>query len=278
MDNENRYIEKQKVNYKIQSKERGEILYYSINQVADLLQENIDNIKYYTNIFYDLLPIEIIDKELRYTCNDVDKLESLIKFKNKGMSIKEIKDYFNKLPLNVPEVYKEKSNLLSVEELMRSIKEENQLQLNNFKTELLSEIQTSNSLLLQNITSIIIETQNKNFNKLKENLSIEIKEYLDSKFDSIKEVNINLHNELIDSSNKLISEKFNSMDADLSIDLATNFSTFTEKSLTNDKDLIKEIKEIKSVMLNASYIQSELEMDNNKIGIGNKLLQIIKSR
>ena len=278
MDNENRYIDTQKVNFKIQNKERGEILYYSINQVADLLNENIDNIKYYTNIFYDLLPIEIIDKELRYTSNDVDKLESLIKFKNKGMSNKEIQYYFNKSPLNVTEDNNQKGNLLSVEELIHSIKEDNQLQLNNFKTELIGEIQTLNSLFLQNITSIIIEAQNKNFNELKQNLYKEIKEYLDSKFDSIKEVNINLHNELIDNANKFISEKIDSNNADLSIDLITNFNKFSESSLANDKDLIKEVKEIKGVMLNASYIQSELEMDNNKIGLGDKLLQIIKSR
>ena len=278
MDNENRYIDTQKVNFKIQNKERGEILYYSINQVADLLNENIDNIKYYTNIFYDLLPIEIIDKELRYTSNDVDKLESLIKFKNKGMSNKEIQDYFNKSPLNVTEDNNQKGNLLSVEELIYSIKEDNQLQLNNFKTEFIGEIQTLNSLFLQNITSIIIEAQNKNFNELKQNLYKEIKEYLDSKFDSIKEVNINLHNELIDNANKFISEKIDSNNADLSIDLITNFNKFSESSLANDKDLIKEVKEIKGVMLNASYIQSELEMDNNKIGLGDKLLQIIKSR
>jgi DNA-binding transcriptional MerR regulator len=278
MDNENIYIDIQKVNYKIQNKERGEILYYSINQVADLLNENIDNIKYYTNIFYDLLPIEIIDKELRYTNNDVDKLESLIKFKNKGMSIKEIQDYFNKLPLNVAEGHNQKSNLLSVEELIYSIKEENQLQLNNLKTELISEIQTSNSLYLQNITSVIIEAQNKNFIELKQNLYKEIKEYLDSKFDSIKEVNINLHNELIDSANKFISEKIDSKNTEPTINLENNFNTFSEKSLSNDKDLMKEVKELKGVILNASYIQSDLEMDNNKVGLGDKLLQIIKNR
>ena len=94
MNNKDKYINAQKLDYKIQSKERGEILYYSIEQVAALLNENIDNTKYYTNIFYDLLRIEIVDKELRFTNNDVDKLESLIKFKNKGMSNKEIEEYF----------------------------------------------------------------------------------------------------------------------------------------------------------------------------------------
>ena len=94
MNNKDKYINAQKLDYKIQSKERGEILYYSIEQVAALLNENIDSTKYYTNIFYDLLRIEIVDKELRFTNNDVDKLESLIKFKNKGMSNKEIEEYF----------------------------------------------------------------------------------------------------------------------------------------------------------------------------------------
>ena len=49
MNNKDKYINAQKLDYKIQSKERGEILYYSIEQVAALLNENIDNTKYYTN-------------------------------------------------------------------------------------------------------------------------------------------------------------------------------------------------------------------------------------
>jgi len=72
MNNKDKYIDTQKVDYKIQNKKRGEILYYSIDQIADLLNESIGNVKYYTNIFDDLLKIEIVNKELRYTNNDVD--------------------------------------------------------------------------------------------------------------------------------------------------------------------------------------------------------------
>ena len=50
MDNKDKYIDTQKVDHKIQNKKRGEILYYSIDQIADLLNENIGNVKYYTNI------------------------------------------------------------------------------------------------------------------------------------------------------------------------------------------------------------------------------------
>lgn len=278
MDDKSIYIDTQKVDYKIQNKERGEILYYSINQISNLLNENIDNIKYYTNIFYDLLQIEIIDKELCYTNNDVDKLESLIKLKNKGMSIKEIQDYYKKLPLNDTEIHQSKNNLLSVEELIDSIKAEQQFQLDNLKIQLINEIQNSNSLYLQNITSTIIEAQNKKLNEFKQDLYKEMKEYLNSKFDSFNDININLHDNFINNTNELISKKIDSENKELPINLENYFNIFSERSLDNDKHLKQEIKDLKGVILNAYSIQSEVEMDIAKIGLKDRLFQIVKNK
>lgn len=275
MDNKNKYIYTQKVNHKIQNKERGEILYYSINQVADLLNENISNIKYYTNIFYDLLKIEIVDKELRYTNNDVDKLEILIKLKNRGMSPKEIQDYYNKLPLNDTEVQHKESNLLSVEKLIDSIKEEQQIQFNDFKVQLINDIQNSNSLYLQNVTSTIIDAQNKNLNKFKQDLSEETNEYLNSKFDNVNEVNMNFHDKLMVDATEFISKKIDSKNNEFQINLRNEFNTFLQSSLANDERLIKEVKDFKGVMLGAYYTQSEIEMDNSNIGFWGKLLNTL---
>ncbi len=276
MDNKDKYIETQKVNHKIQNKKRGEILYYSIDQVANLLNENISNIKYYTNIFDDLLKIEIVDKDLRYTNNDVDKLEVLIKLKNRGMSLKEIQDYCNKLPLNDTEVQHSESNLLSVEELIDSIKEEQQIQFDNFKVQLINDIQNANSLYLQNITSTIIEAQNKSLNEFKQDLSKEIKEYLNSKFDNVNEININLHDKLIANTTEFMSEKIRSKNDELRINLQNDFHTFAQSSITNNEDLIKEVKDFKRVMQNAYYTQYEIEMENANVGFWGKLLQLIK--
>lgn len=278
MDNKDKFVDAQKVNYKIQNKKRGEILFYSIDQVANLLNESTSNIKYYTNIFDDLLKIEIVDKELRYTNNDVDKLEFLIKLKNRGMSIKEIGDYYNKLPLNDTEVQHTENNLLSVEELINLIKEDQQIQFNTFKVQLIKDIKDANSLYLQNITSTIIEAQNKSLNEFKENLSKEIKEYVNSKFDNANKINTNLHNKLISNTKEFMCEKIDSKNDELKINLQNDFNKFAQSSLDNNQHLIKEVKDFKRVMQDAYHTQHEIEMDDANAGFFSKLIQIINPK
>lgn len=276
MDNKDKYIDTQKIDYKIQNKKRGKILYYSIDQVADLLNENTGNIKYYTNAFDDLLKIEIVDKELRYTNNDVDKLEFLIKLKNRGMSLKEIQDYYNKLPLNDTELQHPESNLLSVEELIDSIKEEHQIQFDNFKIQLINDIQKSNSLYLENISAAIIDAQTKSLNEFKKDLFKEIKEYLNSKFDTVNENNISLHDKLINDTTGFMSEKIDSKNDELKSNLQNDFNTFAQSSLTNSERLIKEVKDFKRVINDAYYTQYQVEMDNASVGFLDKLLHAFK--
>lgn len=278
MDNKDIYIDTNKFDDIIKIKERGEILYYSVDQIADLLNENINNIKYYTNIFHEFLKIEIVNKELRYTHNDIDKLEFLIKLKTKGMSIKEIRDYYNKLPLNYTEVNNTKNNLLSADDFLDLIKEEQQNQLNNFKIELIDTMKEANSLYIKNITSIIIDEQNKNLNEFKESFSKEIKEYINSGFDNFKDDNIELHNKLLADTNRLISEKTYSNNEDLIINLQNDFNTFIQSSLNNDERLIKEAKDFKGVIIDAYYTQSQIELDNTNLGFLNKLFQINKAK
>ncbi|GKU32317.1 helix-turn-helix domain-containing protein [Clostridium folliculivorans] len=279
MDNKDKYIDSQKVDYRIQNKKRGNILYYSIDQVADLLKEDIGNIKYYTNIFDDLLKIEIVHKELRYTNNDVDKLELLIKLKNRGMTLKEIEDYYNKLPLDDTEVEYLESNLLSVEDLIESIKQEQQIQLDNFKAEFIKDIQNANLLILQNITSSIIETQSKSLNEFKQTLQTEIEQYLDSKFENLKEINRELQENLLTNTSDVISEKIHLKNNELKLHLQSNFDKFSKSSLDGNESLIKEVKDFKRVMQDAYYTQYEIEMSsNNETGFFSKLLQSIKAK
>ena len=103
----------------IKNKKRGDILYYSVSQVATLLDQEDSSIKYYTNVFDNILKIEIADKELRYTNRDVDKLEFLINLKNKGMTIKEVQKYCEELPLDIEDLVEIKeTNSISIKEIM----------------------------------------------------------------------------------------------------------------------------------------------------------------
>lgn len=278
MDNKDKYIDTQKVERKIQNRKRGEILYYSMSQVADLLNEDVGNIKYYTNIFDNLLKIEIIDKELRYTNDDIDNLEFLIKLKNRGMSLKEIQEYYSKLPLNDNEVQHLGSNLLSVEELTDSIKKEQQIQFDNFKNELNNDIKNANLLYVENITSAIIDAQNKSLDKFKKDLFKEIKEYLDSKFDKINEINLDFHKRFVDDITKFIAEKIDSKNEELKSDLQSDFKIFSKSTLTNSERLIKEVKGFKKVIENAYYTQYQVDMDNANAGFFNRLFQLFRSK
>jgi len=271
MDTKNKHMEDtQNINFKIKNKKRGEILYYSIDQVADLLNENINNIRYYTNIFDDLLKIEIVDKDLRYSNNDVDKLDFLITLKNKGMSLKEIKSYYNKLPLESTEIEPYESNLLSVKELIDSIKEEQQIQFDNFKVQLITDIKNANSLYLQDLSSAIIETQNKVLDEFKQDLSKKIEEYIGSKFDN---VNKNLHNKAFDETTKYISEKIDSKSNELKVNLQNNFNAFTKAAAADSELLTKEVKDFKKVIMNAYSVQYQVEMDSANTSFWNKLLK-----
>ncbi|PRR79800.1 helix-turn-helix domain-containing protein [Clostridium luticellarii] len=278
MDSKSKYIDTQKVDHKIQNKKRGEILYYSIDQVADLLNENINNIKYYTSIFDDLLKIQIVDKELRYTDNDIDNLEFLIKLKNKDMSLKEIQDYYSKLPLGDNEVQHPGSNLLSVEELIDSIKEEQRIQFDKFKIQLNDDIQKTNLLYIENITSSIIEAQNKSLDKFKQDLFDKIIEYLNSKFDGINEINLDLYKQFRDNVTEFISKKIDSKNDELKLELKNDFDVFFQSSLTNNEHLIREIKSFKKVIEDAYYTERQVEMDDANTGFLNKLFQVFKSR
>lgn len=211
---------------------------------------------------------------MRFTSNDVDKLEFLIRLKNRGMSLKEIQDYYNKLPLNDTEVQHSESNLLSVEELIDLIKKEHQIQFDNFKVQLVNDILNANTIYLQNISSTIIEAQVKSLNAFKQDLYKEIKECLNSKFDSTNEINLSLHNKLIANTTELISEKIDRKNDELELTLQNNFSSFAQSHLSNNELLIKEIKDFKRVINDAYYTQNQIEMNNANSGFFNKLLQL----
>ncbi len=50
MDSNNKYMTINEADI-IKNKKRGDILYYSINQVANLLGQEDSTIRYYTNVF-----------------------------------------------------------------------------------------------------------------------------------------------------------------------------------------------------------------------------------
>lgn len=258
----------------IQDKKRGDILYYSISQVAALLGEEDRNILYYTNIFDNILKIEISDKELRYTSGDIDKLEFLINLKNKGMTIKEIQNYCKELPLNIQDLAEIKeTNSLSVKEIISTIMESESKEIHNLKEYLADKIYENNQLSIQKIVESIIKEQNRNFDLLRGDLLDELKRYIDYKFDIEYKTNKDLYNELSSRLDILVSEK-NSLDNNI----RSQLNEFNQTSISRDNNLITEIKRFKDVIEQAYYLQKEIETQTAKTGFMEKLFTAIHWR
>lgn len=249
----------------IKNKRRGYILNYSISQVATLLDEEDSSIRYYTNVFDNILKIEISDKELRYTNRDIDKLEFLINLKNKGMSIKEIQNYCEELPFNIEDLVDIKeNNSVSVKEIIAKIVELENKQIDNLKEHLVNKIDESNELSIQRNVKLIGEEQNKQLKLITDNILTEIKEYINYKFDIEYETNKDLYNKLSIKMDNLINERL-SLEEDIKLQL----HKFNEISISRDRNLIGEIKRFENIMKQAYYVQQEMDTQKeNKSFIG----------
>ncbi|WP_297420340.1 MerR family transcriptional regulator [Clostridium sp.] len=269
MNSENRHID---INEEaiVKNKKRGDILYYSISQVAALLDEDERNILYYTNVFDNILKIEISDKKLRYTTRDIDKLEFLINLKNKGMTIKEIQSYCKELPLNIEDLVNIKeNNSISISEIISTILESENEKYDNLKEYLTTKIHENNELSVEKIVDALMQEQTKQLNILRENILDEIKEYIDYKFNVECKNNENLYSELSEKITKLASEK-NSLEHTIKSQL----KEFNEISISRDNNLIAEIKRFKNVIEQAYYIQKEMETQPRKISFIERLFGV----
>jgi DNA-binding transcriptional MerR regulator len=251
----------------IKNKKRGDILYYSVSQVATLLDQEDSSIRYYTNVFDNILKIEISDKELRYTNRDVDKLEFLINLKNKGMTIKEVQKYCEELPLDIEDLVEIKeSNSISVKEIMTTIVTSENEKIDNLKEYLTNKIDESNELSVQKIVKLISEEQNKQLQFFRDGILTEIKEYIDSKFDIENKINTDLYNEFSLKMNNLITEKLSLED-----NIKSQLDKFNEISISRDRNLIAEIKRFENVIERAYYVQQEMDTQKEKISFIGRL-------
>lgn len=265
----------------VTNKKRGDILSYSVSQVAALLGQEDSNILLFTNIFDNILKIEISDKELTYTNRDIDKLEFLINLKNKGLTTKEIQKYFESLPLDIEDIIgaKDHSSISGNEQfdnlkeyLINKIDENNKLivekiikseneQIDNIKEYLANKIDKNNELIVEKIIKSVTEEQNKQLKLFKDDILNEIKEFINSKLDIESKANEVLYNKISTKVDDLASEKLSLED-----NINLQMDKFTELSISRDKDLIDEIKKYANIMDQAYHIQNEMDTSKEKTG------------
>lgn len=288
----------------IKNKKRGDILYYSISQVATLLDQDDSSIRYYTNVFDNILKIEISDKELRYTNKDIDKLEFLINLKDKGMTIKEVQKYCEALPLNIEDLVEVKENNsisvkevittivelenkqidnlkeylsnrinertdLSVQEIVKTIGDEQNNQIDNLKEYLSNRIDESIDLSVQKIVKAIGDEQQNQLNLFRDDILSEIKDHINYKLDMEYKSNNDLYNELSTKIDTLTAEK-------LSLEgvVKSQLDQFNQISSSRDSTLIDEIRRFKNIIERAYYVQQEVDIQKKNVSFLGKLFRI----
>lgn len=266
MDSEDTYMNIQDTDI-MNNKKRGDILFYSIHQVAALLGQEDSSIRYYTNVFDNILKIEISDKELKYTNKDIDKLEFLINLKNKGMTIKEVQKYCEELPLDIEDLVEIKeNNSVSVKEIVTTIAELENKQIDDLKEYLTNKIDQITEFSVQKIIKAIGEEQHKQLNLFKDDILNEIKDHIDYKFDNEHKTNKDLYDEL-----SMKIDSLNPKEVSLEDNLKLQLDKFNETSVSNNKNLIDEIKRFENVMERAYYVQQEMDTQKEKISFIGKL-------
>lgn len=276
-DNENFISITRNNNMEISTKERGDIPYYTISQVAALLNESDSSIRYYTNLFDDILNIEIVNKEFRYTSKDVDNLDFLINLNNKGMTIKEIQEYCKELPFTKEEIMTHKSSNVSVNDVISVLMAEQTKNFNDLKNSFFSEIESSISCAVNNLSQLIIEEQNRQLLKFKENMLFQLQGYIEKEFEKMNEKNNKHNNALIQSSKEYIQESLDKNQAELENMIDKSFEDFKNKSITRDDNLIREVKKFKDVMQQAYFVQHEMDMQLNNLSLMERLFGLKKN-
>lgn len=152
---------------------RGTALYYSTNQVATILGESDSKIRYYSNVFDELLNIEISNKQRRYKQEDIDKLKFIIELKNEGMTLKQIKEYCEEVDFHNGEISVKESNPLAIQTLAKALMEEQTKQIENLKTELFEQLKEF--IVSQNIE------QSKVLENIKEEIAVTVDEVVGEK-------------------------------------------------------------------------------------------------
>ncbi|WP_026883781.1 MerR family transcriptional regulator [Clostridium akagii] len=240
----------------INVKKRGEILYYTITQVATLLEQEESNILYFTHVFDDILNIKISDKKLIYTDKNIDKLEFLINLKNKGLTIKEIQKYCDGLSFDSGSLLAPKDDTtISVNEMAETISKSQSEQFDNLKEYLGNKIEANNELISQNIVNLMEEEHKKQFKLLKEDILNEIS----SKFDGQNNTDGSLSNEISTKIDKLITEKLSLED-----NIKSEFEKLNEMDISMEKKIIAEIKKYYTVMFQTYCGEHELEKKKGK--------------
>lgn len=165
---------------------KGEILYYTTSQVADILSIPDSKVRYYTMALDEILHIRYSNKHRIFTNEDIKRMKFILKLKDSGMTIRQIREYCEdidfdeetdldsiKIKDNKPMTFKNLSNsVLNVQQDHNELMLEQQRnQLNAFKEEMFEAMKD----LLNKNNELIQEQENLNIEKMTDKVIDEFK-------------------------------------------------------------------------------------------------------
>nr|WP_113886391.1 helix-turn-helix domain-containing protein [Clostridium butyricum]AXB85624.1 hypothetical protein DRB99_11770 [Clostridium butyricum] len=270
MENSNRFINISSNNsVELTNRKRGDIPYYTLSQVASLLNENEGQIRYYTNIFDDILKIEIADKQFIYTECDLNKLEFLIKLKNKGMTIKQISDYCDKLSLDTPETFIKESNTASINDFIKIFVDSQSKELNNLKNQLSEQIESCITKQLNIISDKIINEQRKQIHTLEKNIFNYVNNFFNEQ-NSILNSKIDYSDSILKYEN-LISEKNEIFKNEIDLKIQSFSEELKNNYILSNNNILNEIKKARDVIYQAYSIENQIAKEEENVGLFKRL-------
>lgn len=181
---------------------------YSATQVGEMFDLPVSTVRHYMAAFSEILGLEYNNKMRKFTKSSLNKFEFILKLREDGLTIQQIKAYCEKNDIFNEEVLIPNNKPLALDLFTESIKLEIQAQLEMFRSNIQRDI--------RNELKLMVEAQYK--------------------------VNEDLKQEIYISLDNMIDEKLNYY-----LDKTSENNKFIENKIEQQKKVLEEIKEISCV-------------------------------
>ena len=159
---------------------------YSATQVASILDISVSKLRYYATQFEDILDLEFSNGMRKYTEPSIKKMQFIIKLKNEGLTVQQIKDYCQREDLFDEKGLIPQDNPLAVEIFTEAIKMQMQEQLEDFRSKLQVDIKNEMKIMLQAQYQMNEEMKQEICTTLDDMMEEKVEGYLEKTIDNIK--------------------------------------------------------------------------------------------
>lgn len=150
-------------------------VYYSVGQVAKILEVPYSKVNYYCNYFDSLLNLEIINTQRKFKKNDIEKLKFILQLKDEGLSREQIKSYCQEVDFDINTGLQVKeSTPMSIQTLAKAI-------ISEMQGEMIGNLRQEVAIQVRNELNTLLEAQYQANDELKQDICTSIDELVDEK-------------------------------------------------------------------------------------------------